>query len=84
MPYSASRKVVDRKSRLAGNGPVLVTKRNAASDYFSTRPKGAQMIQSRVAALEKGHTIPCGLRLVLHHLDSSEYGIFILKGHQDL
>ncbi|MCH7507716.1 MAG: hypothetical protein IID60_10495 [Proteobacteria bacterium] len=51
---SASWEVVDRKARLAGNGLVLVKRRNAADDRFPTRPKGVtQMSQSRVAALEK-------------------------------
>ncbi len=42
-------------------------------DRFTTRPKGApQMIQYDVAALEKEHAIPFGLRLALDHLGCSE------------
>jgi hypothetical protein len=51
---SASWEVVDRKARLAGNGPVLAKRCNAADDRFPVRPKGgAQMSQYSVAALEK-------------------------------
>ncbi len=61
MPGSASRKAVDRKARLAGNGPVLVKRRNEASDCFPVRPKGAtQMSQSSVTALEKGMPFSTG------------------------
>jgi hypothetical protein len=80
LPCSVSREVVDRKARLAGNGLVLVKRRNTASDGFTTHPSGAiQMNQYSVAALEKGKTIPCELRLVLDHLDGSEYDNIILK-----
>ena len=61
MKGSASREAVDRKARLAGNGPILVKRCNAASDCFPARPKGAtQMIQSGVAALEKDMPFPAG------------------------
>ena len=55
---SASGEAVSRKARLAGNGPVLVKRRNAADDGFTTRPQGAsQTIQAGVALLGKdpGH-----------------------------
>ena len=43
------------EARLAGNGPVLVKRRNNADGRFPARPQGAtQMIQYGVAALEKG------------------------------
>jgi len=46
--------VVDRKARLAGNGPVLTKRWNATDDRFPARPKGGtQMPQYGVAALEK-------------------------------
>ena len=89
MTGSARREVVDRKARLAGNGPVLVKRRNTVSDCSPFRPKGAiQMTQSASpkaptlgAALGKDWAIACGLRLVLNHLDSSEPVIITLKEH---
>jgi len=55
LPYTANREAIDRKAWLAGNGRVLVKRHNTASDGFTARPSGAiQMIQYRVAALEKG------------------------------
>jgi hypothetical protein len=73
---SASCEAVDRKAHLAGKthstrcargasfGPVLVERCNAASDCFTTRPKGAtHMIQSGVAVLEKGMPFPAGRAL---------------------
>jgi hypothetical protein len=46
--------VVGRKARLAGNGLVLIKRRNATDDRFPARPKGGtQMSQYGVAALEK-------------------------------
>ena len=51
---SASREVVGRKARLAGNGLVLDKRRNTANDRFPARPKGAkQMTQYGVTALNK-------------------------------
>ncbi len=40
------------------------------------------MILSGVAALEKESAIPCGLRLVLDHLDGSEPINITLKEYQ--
>ena len=55
---SASREVVGRKARLAGNGLVLAQRRNTANDRFPARPKGAkQMIQYGVTALNKGQPL---------------------------
>ena len=46
--------MVDRKARLAGNGPVLAKRCNTADDHFPARPKGgSQISQYCVAALEK-------------------------------
>jgi len=74
--------VVDRKTRLAGNGLVLAKRCNAADDRFPVRPKGgSQMLQYCVAALEKEHAIFCGLRLVLEHLGTSEPAVNTLKEH---
>ena len=94
MPYSASQKAVDRKACLAGktqsirfahgagSGPVLVKRRNAASDHFLARPKEAtQRPQSGVAALAKDAAIRCAPRLVLVPLGRSEQGIITLKGY---
>ena len=70
---SASREVVDRKARLAGNGRVLAKRCNTAGDDFTARPKGArQRIQSGVAALDKDPAIAGGRRLVLDPLAGSE------------
>jgi hypothetical protein len=70
---SASCEAVARKARLAGNGPALGKRRNAADDGFTTRPQGAgQTIQARVAVPEKDRAISCGRRLVLSRLAGSE------------
>ena len=51
--------MVGRKARLAGKGPVLAQRRNAADDHITARPKGAtQMPQYGVAALEKDMPFP--------------------------
>ena len=94
MPYSASQKAVDRKACHAGKtqstrcargasfGPVLVKRRNAASDRFLARPKGApQRPQSGVAALAKDAAIRYARRLVLVPLGRSEQDIITLKGY---
>ena len=65
---SASREAVDRKARLAGNGPVLAKRRNTAGGRFTARPKGAsRMTQYGVAALGKGEPFParCALFWVI-------------------
>ena len=47
---------------------------NAADGCFLSRPKGSPQIpQSRVAALAKGVTIACELRLVLGNLGGSDF-----------
>ena len=52
---TARREAVSRATRLAGNGPVLVKRRNKANGRFTPRPKGAsQVTWPGVAALEKG------------------------------
>jgi len=77
---SASWEVFGRKARLAGNGPVLAKRCNATDERFPARPKGVtQMLQSFVAAFEKGKAIPCKLRLDLEHLGGSESAIIMLK-----
>ena len=69
---TASYEVVNRATRLAGNGPALVKRRNKANDRFMPRPKGEhQMSRHGVATLGKGHAIPCELRLVPGHLERS-------------
>jgi len=65
---SASREVVDRQARLAGNGSVLAKRRNTADDHFTSRPKGAtQMTQYFVAALGKDTPFPadCALSWII-------------------
>jgi len=61
---SASLEAVSRKARLAGNGPVLVKRRNTANNGFKARPEGAiQIIQFSVAALKKGMPFSAGCAL---------------------
>ena len=55
---------------------ALFKEANAADDCFPTRPKGIpQIAQSCVAALAKGITIACELRLVLGDLGDSDFGM---------
>ena len=69
---TARREVVSRATRLAGNGPALVKRRNKANDHFTSRPEGAsQVTWHRVAALEKDMPFPAGLRLVPDRLGRS-------------
>jgi len=61
---TARREAVSRATRLAGNGPALVKRRNKANDRFTSRPKGApQLTWYGVAALEKGMPFPAGCAL---------------------
>jgi len=61
---AAGRKGIERKARLAGNGPALAKRRNAAGDPFPACPKGAPHRRPcGVAALAKGWAIDCGRRL---------------------
>ena len=77
---SASREAVDRKARLAGNGPVLATnsRRSRREAQHCGRPLHGSPEGSvpddpipRCSAW-KGRAIPCTLRLVLGHPGSSE------------
>ena len=53
--------------------PVLVKDDNVADGGFPARPKGSPKIpQYSVAALDKGITIACKLRLVLRNFGASE------------
>jgi hypothetical protein len=50
MTGSANLEAVSRKACLAGNGPVLVKRRNAVNNGFKTRPTGVtQLVQSSIA-----------------------------------
>ena len=72
---SARREAVSRATRLAGNGPVLVKRRNKANGRFTPRPKGAsQVTWLGVAALEKGMPFSAGCVGVPHHLFQVTWG----------
>jgi hypothetical protein len=64
MMNTARREAVSRTTRLAGNGPALVKRRNNANDRFTPRPKGVpHMTWHCVTALEKGMPFPAGCAL---------------------
>jgi hypothetical protein len=57
--HSASQEGASRKACLAGNGPALSKRHNAADGPFLARPKGAAPIrQLCVVALGKGLPFP--------------------------
>ena len=57
-------------------------KRNAADGRPAVRPKGApQKHHDRVAALDKGVTLACALRLAAKHHGNAEPVIITLKEH---
>jgi hypothetical protein len=55
-------------------GRALFKEDNTVDGCFPARPEGIPQIpQSRVAALAKGITIACELRLVLGNLEGSDF-----------
>ncbi len=76
MMNTARREAVGRATRLAGNGLVLVKRRNKANDRFTPRPKGALQVTLHASpkaptfgtALEKGMPFPADCVGMPHHL----------------
>ena len=63
-----------RSPGLITMGPALFKEDNAADGCFPARPEGIPQIpQYGVAALAKGVTITCELRLVLGNLGHSDF-----------
>ena len=82
MMGSAQQEAISRKTCPCRASHSAAKGHNVADGRLLLRPKGATPIrQLRVAGLEKGVAIPCGLRLDLAYWGGSEPVIITLKDY---
>ncbi len=80
LTHSASQEVASRKACLAGNGPVLSKRRNAADGRFLARPKGAPLGRHcGVAILGKDQPFPADRVLHWQPRDALNVSILVTR-----